>query len=141
MKRGLLFLLPALAACTATDWRKEGATTADLDRDYDDCRTVTKSDPAIAAAFGAFGALGVFAGTSYFDSKIRSCLQGRGWLAPDDAAYSSASAPVPAAAPVRAVETDSAAARRLKELKSLLDQGLITKEEYEDRRQAIVRGL
>lgn len=133
-------LLPlALAACTATDWRREGATTADLDRDYDDCRTLTKSDPAIAAAFGAFGAIGVFAGTSYNDSKIRSCLQARGWLAPENAGNTSA--PIPVAEPVKVVETDSPAARRLKELRSLLDQGLITKEEYEDRRQAILRGL
>ena len=141
MKRRLLLLVPAFAACTATDWRKDGATTADLDRDYDECRAVTKSDPAVAAAFGAFGALGVFAGTSYFDSKIRSCLQGKGWIGPDDSTYASASAPAPVAAPVKAVDTESAAARRLKELKSLLDQGLITKEEYEDRRQAILRGL
>ena len=140
MKRWLL-VLPVLCACTATDWRKDGATTADLDRDYDECRTVTKSDPAIAAAFGAFGALGVHAGTSYFDSKIRSCLQGKGWLGPDDATYASAPAPTPAATPIKAVETDSPAARRLKELKSLLDQGLISKEEYEDRRRDILRGI
>jgi hypothetical protein len=78
---------------------------------------------------------------SFNDSKIRSCLQGRGWLAPEDARYSNAAVPASAPAPIKAVETDSAAARRLKDLKSLLDQGLITKEEYEERRQTVLRGL
>ena len=87
------------------------------------------------------GAIGVFGGITYNDSKIRSCLQGRGWLAPEDATYSTVGAPAAAPAPIKAVETDSPAARRLRDLKSLLDQGLITKEEYEDRRQAILGGL
>ena len=141
MKRPLVFLLPVLAACTATDWRKEGATNADLDRDYEQCREIAKPDPTIAAAFGAFGAIGVFTGVSFTDSRIRTCLESRGWLAPESAGGTSAPAPAPAAAPVKAVETDSPAAKRLKQLKSLLDQGLITQEEYEDRRQAVLRGL
>lgn len=51
------------------------SSRADLDRDYDECRQIAKPDPAIAAAFGA---IGVFAGVSTTDSKIRSCLQARG---------------------------------------------------------------
>ena len=77
--RYLIVLL--LAGCTATQWTKQDATAADEDRDYEDCRQIAKPDPAIAAAFGAFGAVGVFAGVSTTDAKIRSCMQGRSWQA------------------------------------------------------------
>ncbi len=152
--RYLLVLL--LAGCTASNWTREGATTADLDRDYEECRQIAKPDPAIAAIAGAFGAVGVFVGTRTTDSKIRSCLQGRGWTAAPDtkepkastAAATAGTSPsanaVPAApAPVlvKTVESESPAAKRLKELNELLDQGLITKEEYEEKRQAVLRGL
>jgi hypothetical protein len=136
--RYLLVFVPLLAACTASNWNREGATTADLDKDYDDCRMIAKPDPVIAAAFGAFGAIGVLAGTSVTDSKIRSCLRARGWNVPEG---SHDAAPAPAPALVKAGETQSPAARRLTELKSLLDQGLITKEEYEHKRQSVLRGL
>src|SRR3954470_19500773 len=72
------FLL-LLAGCTASNWMKDGATTADLDRDYDDCRDIAKLDTGVAAVAGAFGAVGVFVGNTYKDSKIRTCLQARGW--------------------------------------------------------------
>lgn len=68
-----------LAGCTATNWTKPGATVADADRDYEDCRQIAKPDPAIAAIAGAFGAVGVFVGVSTTDSRIRSCMRGRGW--------------------------------------------------------------
>lgn len=162
-----LFVL-LLAGCTATQWTKEGATNADLDRDYVECQQMTKSDPAIPAILaGAFGAVGVFAGVSHNDSKIRACLQARGWAAPgktnDPKVVAPAAAtpntptpttptaitptaitPTPAATmaePVKTVEPESPAAKRLRELKSLLDQGLITKEEYEERRQVVLRSL
>ena len=43
--------------------------------------------------------------------------------------------------PVTATEADSGAAKRLRDLQSLKDQGLISQQEYDERRQAIVRGL
>lgn len=136
-------LVPLLAGCTASNWTREGATTADLDRDYEDCRQIAKPDPAIAAIAGAFGAVGVFVGTSTTDSRIRSCLQARGWTVKDPNAVkeAKASAPAPTAVSVKSVEPDSPAAKRLKELSGLLEQGLITKEEYEEKRQAVLRGL
>ncbi len=160
--RYLLFLVVLLFGCTATDWRKQGATRADLDRDYDECRNLTKPDPAIAALHGAFGAVGVFLGTNANDSRIRACLQAKGWSGPalDDlnatatagAAMSSGTAPgsvdagggppiSPAPQPVKTVASESPAAKRLLELKSLRDQGLITDSEYEEKRQAVLRGL
>lgn len=54
-------------------------TAADENRDFEECRNIAKPDPAIAAGFGAFGAIGVFAGVSFTDSKIRSCMEGKGW--------------------------------------------------------------
>jgi hypothetical protein len=144
-----------LAGCTATNWTKEGATTADLDRDYNECQQITKSDAAIPALLvGAFGAVGVFGSISHSDAKIRSCLQGRGWAAPQHtndptvsgppatAATTPAATPAaPVAQPLKSAEPDSPAAKRLRELRSLLDQGLITKEEYEEGRQVVLRGL
>lgn len=136
-----------LAGCTMSNWQKEGTTRADLDRDYDECRVSAKPDPAIAAIAGAFGAVGVFVGTSYNDSRIRDCLQAKGWTrngepAPAPAvATAPAPAPAPAVVPVNATEADSGAAKRLRDLQSLRDQGLITQQEYDERRQAIVRGL
>jgi hypothetical protein len=150
--RYLLVLL--LAGCTASNWTREGATTADLDRDYEECRQIAKPDPAIAAIAGAFGAVGVFVGVSSTDSRIRSCLQARGWAVREPGtSEAKASAPVatpavatsapaaPAVVPVKAVEPETGAARRLRELNALRDQGLITQEEYEERRQAVLRGL
>jgi hypothetical protein len=162
--RYLLIFVLILAGCTATQWTKQGATTADLDRDYEECRTVTKADPAIAALYGAFGAVGVFLGTNANDSRIRECLQARGWTAPANATanagnpaapVSAETATIPASAAPAATtspapqllktgeptEVDSPVAKRLKELKSLRDQGLITNSEYEERRQAVLRGL
>lgn len=144
-----------LVGCTATNWTKQGATKADLDRDYDECQQITKPDAAIPALLvGAFGAVGVFGSVSISDAKIRSCLQGRGWAAPEQtndptvSGTAATAAPTPAATPAAAVaeplksaEPDSPAAKRLRELKSLLDQGLITKEEYEGRREVVLRGL
>ena len=151
-----LFLVLVLLGCTATDWRKDGSSRADLDRDYDECRQIAKPDPAIAAAFGAFGAIGVFAGVSTTDSKIRSCLQARGWTGPAASDSSATVPPAPAAAPaspvradtiepklqqVKALEAETPASKRLRELKALLDQGLITKDEYEQKRQAVLHDL
>jgi len=105
-----LFLL-LLAGCTASTWTKDGTTTADQDKDYEDCRQVTKPDPAIAAAFGVFGAVGVFLGVSYNDSKIRSCMEGRGWSRNGEVAQPSqgtqpiqASQPAQAPQPVQAMQ-------------------------------------
>jgi hypothetical protein len=167
--RYLLIFVLVLAGCTATQWTKQGATTVDLDRDYDECRTLTKADPAIAALYGAFGAAGVFLGTNANDSRIRACLQARGWAAPGTsndakAPVTTGTAPTSVTAGTAAIpvtegtaavasptpqllktaepaEAESPAAKRLKELKSLLDQRLITNSEYEERRQAILRGL
>lgn len=138
-----------LVGCTMSDWRKDGATTADLDRDYDECRVSAKPDPAIAAIAGAFGAIGVFVGTSYNDSRIRDCLQAKGWArngepAPAPAVATNAApapAPAPGTTPVIASEADSGAAKRLRDLQSLKDLGLISQQEYDERRQAILRGL
>jgi hypothetical protein len=134
-----------LAGCTASNWTKEGATTAQLDRDYDECREIAKLDLATAAVAGAFGVPGIFVGNTYKDSKIRTCLQARGWNAgPIDekvAAAGGTEPAAPAAVPVRAIDTEAPAARRLRELKALLDQGLITKEEYESRRQVVLGSL
>ena len=130
-----------LAGCTASNWTKDGATTADLDRDYDECRDIAKLDLATGAVAGAFGAVGIFAGNTYKDSKIRTCLQARGWNAgPIDAKLADAQA-TPAAVPVSAVGTEPPAAKRLRELKALHDQGLITKAEYEAKRQAVLGSL
>lgn len=150
-----LFVLPfVLAGCTATQWTREGATTADLDRDYEQCLQIAKPDPAIAAAYGAFGAVGVFFGNNAKDSRIRSCLQARGWSAPgggDTSAVAANAQPAATAAPVttaapspvllKTVETQTPAAKRLRELKSLRDQGLITADEYEEKRRAVLREL
>jgi hypothetical protein len=142
MRYGFVLLL--LAGCTASNWIKEGATTADLDRDYDDCRDIAKLDTGMAAVAGAFGAIGVFVGNSVKDSNIRTCLQARGWtVGPIDAKLAEASA-TPAASPAVQVSTassDTPAEKRLRELKALSDRGLITQEEYEEKRQAILRGL
>lgn len=133
-----------LAGCTASNWTKEGATTADLDRDYDECRDIAKLDTGMAAVAGAFGAVGVFVGNSVKDSNIRTCLQARGWtVGPIDAklAEGSATPAAPAAVQVSAAGSETPAEKRLRELKSLSDKGLITKQEYEERRQAVLRGL
>jgi len=84
--RYLLVLL--LAGCTATQWSKQGATAADEDRDFEECRQIARPDPAIAAIFGVFGAVGVFFGVNHTDSKIRSCMEGKGWLKPSEDAAS-----------------------------------------------------
>ena len=139
------WLVLLLAGCTASNWTKDGATTADLDRDYDDCREIAKLDLATGAVAGAFGVPGIFVGNTYKDSKIRTCLQARGWnSAPLDAHVAQAEATsgntaAPAAVPVSAVETPTA--KRLRELKALLDQGLITREEYDAKRQAVLGQL
>jgi len=137
MRHYWFFLL--LAGCTASNWTKDGATTADLDRDYDECRDIAKLDTGMAAVAGAFGAVGVFVGNSVKDSNIRTCLQARGWtVGPVEAKLAEASAK-PAVQVSAASETP--AEKRLRELKSLSDQGLITQQEYEDKRQAVLRGL
>jgi len=144
--RWLPVVLVLAAGCTMSDWRKDGATSADLDRDYDECRVSAKPDPAIAAIAGVFGAVGVFVGTSYNDSRLRDCLQAKGWTrngepAAAATAVATSPAPAPALMPVTATEADSGAAKRLRDLQSLKDQGLISQQEYDERRQAIVRGL
>jgi hypothetical protein len=148
--RWLPVVLVLAAGCTMSDWRKDGATSADLDRDYDECRVSAKPDPAIAAIAGVFGAVGVFVGTSYNDSRLRDCLQAKGWTRNGEPAAAAtavatspapAPAPAPAVMPVSATEADSGAAKRLRDLQSLKDLGLITQQEYDERRQAIVRGL
>jgi hypothetical protein len=128
-----------LAGCTASNWTKEGATTADLDRDYDDCRDIAKLDTGVAAVAGAFGAIGVFVGNSVKDSNIRTCLQARGWtVGPVEAKLAEASAK-PAVQVTSASETP--AEKRLRELKALADQGLITRQEYDEKRRAVLSGL
>lgn len=77
-------LLLLLASCTATKWTKQGMTAADEDRDFEECRQIAKPDPAIAAIFGAFGAVGVFFGVNHTDSKIRTCMEGKGWQKPQE---------------------------------------------------------
>jgi hypothetical protein len=75
-----------LAGCTASTWTKQEATAADEDRDYEECRQIATLDTAVAAAFGApmllgpvAGAAGIFLGVSAKDSRLRSCMQGKGW--------------------------------------------------------------
>jgi hypothetical protein len=77
--RYLVVLL--LAGCAASNWTKEGSSSADLDRDYDECRQVAASGGALvpAALTAAFGAVGVLIGTSSNDERIRQCLSERGW--------------------------------------------------------------
>jgi len=146
-----------LAGCTMSNWQKEGTTRADLDRDYDECRVSAKPDAAIPAIAGAFGLVGLAVGSTYNDFRIRDCLQAKGWTRNGEPApapaVATAPAPatdgvkaVPAAAapavvPVSATEADSGAAKRLRDLQSLRDQGLISQQEYDERRQAILRGL
>jgi hypothetical protein len=133
-----------LAGCTASNWTKDGATTADLDRDYDECRDIGKLDTATAAVAGVFGAVGILVGNTVKDSKIRSCLQARGWSVPDADAMAAAPAAAPAATAavqVNTVAAETPSAKRLRELKALSDQGLITKREYEEKRQAVLSGL
>lgn len=139
MRYGFLVLL--LAGCTASNWTKEGATTADLDRDYDECRDIGKLDTATAAIAGVFGAVGIFVGTTYKDSKIRTCLQARGWTVPGTDATAAAPAAAPGAVQVNTVASETPSEKRLRELKALSDQGLITQQEYEEKRQAVLRGL
>ena len=128
-----------LAGCTASNWTKEGATTADLDRDYDDCRDIAKLDTGVAAVAGAFGAIGVFVGNSVKDSNIRTCLQARGWtVGPVEAKLAEASAK-PAVQVTSVSETP--AEKRLRALKALHEQGLITKQEYDEKRRAVLSGL
>lgn len=79
MRYLLVFLV---AGCTATQWSKQGSTAADEDRDFEECRQIAKPDPAIAALFGVFGAVGVFFGVNNTDGKIRSCMEGKGWQKP-----------------------------------------------------------
>src|SRR5688500_16869973 len=91
-----LLIVVLLAGCQATQWSKPDMTAADDNRDFEECRNIAKPDPAIAAGFGAFGAVGVFVGVSYTDSTIRSCMEGKGWAKagsqpaaiPSPAAYS-----------------------------------------------------
>src|SRR3954471_11625349 len=120
------WMVVLLAGCTASNWTKEGTTTADLDRDYDECRMSAKPDAAIPAIAGAFGVIGVFVGTTYNDFRIRDCLEARGWgrngqppatpavaTSGTPATDGMAAAPVPAAAlvPVNATEADAGAAK------------------------------
>src|SRR6266850_7466333 len=64
--RGMRYLLVLLlAGCTATQWSKQDATAADEGRDFEECRQIAKPDPAIAAIFGVFGAVGVFFGVNH----------------------------------------------------------------------------
>ena len=153
-----------LAGCTASNWTKQGGTSADMDRDYEECRVIAKPDPAIAAAFGAFGAIGVFVGVNTTDSKIRSCMVGRGWdnntaerteqstgldtrassgpeLKTTGVVAVSASGMPPA--PTSTVNTSPASndAARLKKLKELRDAGLITDAEYEKKKAEILSGM
>jgi hypothetical protein len=74
-----LVLLLLLAGCTSSQWAKEGASTADLDRDYNECVQTVNKYTITSAVFGAFGAIGVFAGNATKDAKIRDCLEQRGW--------------------------------------------------------------
>src|SRR5690242_15837412 len=91
-----------LAGCTMSNWQKDGATRADLDRDYDECRMTAKPDAAIPAIAGAFGLIGLAAGSTYNDFRIRDCLEGRGWARNGEPpkAAATAAAPADASAPV-----------------------------------------
>lgn len=159
MRARYLWLL-LLAGCTASNWQKQDATTADLDRDYDECRVSAKPDLVIPAIAGAFGAAGVFVGTTYNDTRIRDCLQAKGWTVGPKGGEASESAAAPTtspaaagttampsqaraagAGPVKAAESQTPAARRLRELNQLRDQRLITKDEYDERRRAILGAI
>ena len=74
-----LVVLLLLAGCTASKWAKEGADKAALDRDYNECVQTVNKFTITSAVFGAFGAVGVFAGNTTKDAKIRDCLEARGW--------------------------------------------------------------
>lgn len=79
MRHFYVLVAVLLAGCQATQWSKPNMTAADENRDFEECRNIAKPDPAIAAGFGAFGAVGVLVGVSFTDSKIRSCIEGKGW--------------------------------------------------------------
>jgi hypothetical protein len=74
-----LFVLLLLAGCSSSKWVKEGHTKADLDRDYNECVEDKNKHVITSAVFGAFGVIGVFAGNTTKDAKIRDCLEERGW--------------------------------------------------------------
>ncbi|HWI39759.1 MAG TPA: hypothetical protein VNU64_25165, partial [Burkholderiales bacterium] len=93
-----------LAGCTMSNWQKEGTTRADLDRDYDECRVSAKPDAAIPAIAGAFGLIGLFAGSTYNDFRIRDCLEARGWARNGEPARTPAVATAPAPATTDAVK-------------------------------------
>ena len=68
-----LFVLLLCGCSTVThEWTKDGANTADQDRDYAEC-----SEPHKGAAF----ALGIL-GQSISDSAITDCMKAKGWQSP-----------------------------------------------------------
>lgn len=72
-------VLLLLAGCASSKWAKEGADKADLDHDYNACVQTVNKYTITSAVFGAFGLIGVFAGNTTKDAKIRDCLEERGW--------------------------------------------------------------
>ena len=74
-----LVVLSLLAGCSSSKWAREGANEADLDRDYNECVQTVNRYTITSAVFGAFGVVGVFAWNTTKDTKIRDCLEERGW--------------------------------------------------------------
>ena len=74
-----LVVLLLLAGCSSSKWAKEAANKDDFDRDYKECVQTVNQYTITSAVFGAFGVVGVFAGNSTKDAKIRDCLEERGW--------------------------------------------------------------
>ena len=77
--RYLIVLSVLLLGCTATNWAKDGATSAELDADYRSCnKAANEGGPGAAALFGA---IGVAARTRETNEKIRGCMRQKGWHA------------------------------------------------------------
>lgn len=74
-----LIVILLVAGCTSSKWAKEAATKEDFDRDYQECVAKINQYTITSAVFGAFGLIGVFAGNTTKDAKIRDCLEERGW--------------------------------------------------------------
>lgn len=73
-----LFVLLVLAGCAATNWTKDGATPAELDRDYKECKQEAIKGGHAGAVFGALGAASSIRES---DEKIRACMRQKGWRA------------------------------------------------------------
>lgn len=71
MRYLVVFLLAGCSTITH-EWTKDGANTADQDRDFAECSEPHKTT---AAAFGVFGAMSS-------NSAITECMRKKGWQEP-----------------------------------------------------------